>query len=231
MSAIDDLANVTPVVPPMSAELEAELDKLVAVPTRRPWKQLATLVAISFVYGAGVLAIVSVRRDLREIPMTWMLGAGVVWLLGFVFPAYLAVVPAPGAVSPRFRQAAILAALVAVFFVVFGLSWDIPSGAHSDHYDWDRFARGHTCLEIGLATALAPVIAGAIFLRGALPVGARATAAALGASGGCMGGLVLHLHCYITDNLHIGLVHGGVVVVAAALAALLVPRATEIRGP
>jgi hypothetical protein len=90
----------------------------------------------------------------------------------------------------------------------------------------EHFARGHWCLELGLATALVPVVAGAIFLRGALPVGSRWTAAALGAGGGCLGGLVLHLHCRIADMLHVGIIHGGVVVVAAALAAALVPRAT-----
>jgi hypothetical protein len=85
------------------------------------------------------------------------------------------------------------------------------------------------CLEVGLATALVPVVIGAIFLRGALPVGSRWIAAALGAGGGCLGGLVLHLHCNIVDGLHVGLVHGGVVIVAALLSAAIVPRASDVR--
>jgi len=40
---------------------------------------------------------------------------------------------------------------------------------------------------------------------------------------------VLHLHCPVTDGLHVGLVHGAVVGVAALLAALLVPRAIDVR--
>jgi hypothetical protein len=64
-------------------------------------------------------------------------------------------------------------------------------------------------------------------LRGVLPVGARWTAAGLGAAGGSLGGLVLHLHCPIADRWHLGLVHGGVVVLAAVLAAVVVPRVVE----
>jgi hypothetical protein len=35
------------------------------------------------------------------------------------------------------------------------------------------------------------------------------------------------MHCPIADRWHVGLIHGGVVVVAAVLAALIVPRATD----
>jgi hypothetical protein len=73
------------------------------------------------------------------------------------------------------------------------------------------------------------VVIGAIFLRGALPVGSRWVAAALGAGGGSLGGLMLHLHCPVVDGIHVGLVHGGVVGMAALLAAALVPRATHVR--
>ena len=43
--------------------------------------------------------------------------------------------------------------------------------------------------------------------------------------GGCLGGLVLHLHCHVADALHVGLIHGGVVIVGALLSAALTPRA------
>jgi hypothetical protein len=38
---------------------------------------------------------------------------------------------------------------------------------------------------------------------------------------------VLHLHCHYADGLHVGLIHGGVVVVAALFSAAVVPRATS----
>jgi hypothetical protein len=78
-----------------------------------------------------------------------------------------------------------------------------------------------------LATAFVPVVAGVLALRGAVPVGSRWIAAALGAGGGCLGGLVLHVHCHVADGVHVGLVHGGVVIVASLLGAALVPRAVD----
>jgi hypothetical protein len=168
------------------------------------------------------------RGDMLELPMGWLAGTALGWLFGFLIPCYLALVPRPGAVTPRWRLAALSVAITSVSFVLFGLAIH-PSGESSAHYGADRFHHGHTCLEIGLATALVPVLIGAVFLRGALPVGSRWIAAALGAGGGCLGGLVLHLHCDIADGLHVGFVHGGVVIVAALLSAAIVPRASDVR--
>ena len=128
--------------------------------------------------------------------------------------------------TPRWRAAIASTAVTSVAFVALGLAC-IPSGPRSLDYGMPHLLRGHGCLWLGLATALVPVVLGAIFLRGAVPVCSRWIAATLGAAGGCLGGLLLHMHCRIADGPHIGLIHGGVVVVAAALAALLVPRATD----
>jgi hypothetical protein len=163
-----------------------------------------------------------------ELPMGWLAGTALGWLFGFLIPCYLALVPRAGSVAPRWRIAALSVAITSISFILFGLALH-PSGPSSELLGVDRFHHGHTCLELGLATALVPVVIGAIFLRGALPVGARGIAAALGAGGGCLGGLVLHLHCKVADGLHIGLVHGGVVIVAALLSAALVPRASDVR--
>ena len=215
-----------PAPPPMSAALEAELGALSPVAPRRPLRQLMTLASISLVYGAGLLAALTMRRDMSELPTSWVVGAALAWLLGFAVPCYLALVPRPGAVTPRWRWAAASAVVTSIAFVALGFIVH-PSGPSSVSYGWENVGRGHTCLEIGLTTSLLPVIMGALFLRGALPVGSRWIAGALGAGGGCLGGLVLHMHCHITDGVHVGLIHGGVVVVAALLSAAIVPRATD----
>lgn len=228
-AALRELAALPPPPPPaLSAELEAELAKLGPVQTRRPLRQLAILVGVSAVYASGLVIALTTRGDLFELPMGWLAGTALGWLLGFLIPCYLALVPRPGAITPRWRVAAISVAITSVSFVMFGLSVH-PTGPSSVSYGAERFPHGHACLELGLATALVPVIIGAIFLRGALPVGSRWIAAALGAGGGCLGGLVLHLHCNIADGLHIGLIHGGVVIVAALLSAAIVPRASDVR--
>jgi len=226
---LDELDKLpAPAPPPISAELDAELARLEPVAMRRPWRQFAIVLAIALAYAGGMLAVLQLRRDLDELPMGWLLMAGIAWLTGFVVPMAIALIPRRGSLTPRWRAAAIASVILSIAFVMLGLMVD-PMGPSSTSYGTEHFMRGHTCLEIGLATALAPSVIGAIFLRGALPVGSRWTAAALGAGGGCLGGLVLHLHCHVADGLHVGLVHGGVVIVAAVLAAALLPRVTD--GP
>ncbi|HEX5058176.1 MAG TPA: NrsF family protein [Kofleriaceae bacterium] len=223
---LDELAAAPPPAPPpMSAELQAELGSLTPVAPRRPLRQLAIVVAVSLLYGAGLIAALSMRRDMDELPMGWLVATAIAWLVGFALPCYLALVPRKGSMMPRTRWAAASAIVASIAFIALGLTVH-PHGPSSLDYS-QQFAHGHWCLEIGLATALVPVIAGAVFLRGALPVGSRWIAAALGAGGGCLGGLVLHLHCRIADRWHVGLIHGGVVLVAALLSAALVPRATD----
>jgi hypothetical protein len=225
--ALDGLAQLPPPAPPaMSAELEAELGRLAPVAPRRPGRQLAALIAASLVYGGALIAVLSVRRDASELPVAWLAGAAIAWLVGFAIPCYLALVPRAGAMTARWEWATASAIVVSIGFVALGLAVH-PMGAHSTIYGWARFARGHWCLELGLATALVPVVLGAWFLRGAVPVASRWIAATLGAGAGCLGGLVLHVHCPIADGPHIGLVHGGVVAVAATLSAALVPRVTD----
>ena len=146
--------------------------------------------------------------------------------LGFVIPLYLALVPRRGAMTPRWQWAVASTAVTSVAFVALGLAMH-PHGASSLDFGWEHVLRGHWCMWLGLATALVPVMLGALFLRGAVPVSSRWIAAALGAGGGCLGGLLLHVHCRVADGFHIGLVHGGVVLVAALLSAWLVPRMTD----
>jgi hypothetical protein len=224
---LDSLAaQPAPSLPPMSPALEGELANLAPVSPRRPRRQLAIVVGISLVYAAGLVAALSMRGDMSELPTSWLVATAIAWLLGFAVPCYLALVPKRGSMMPRRRLAAASAIVTSILFVALGLIVH-PSGPTSLHYGAERFTHGHGCLELGLATALVPVVVGAVFLRGALPVGSRWIAAALGAGGGCLGGLVLHLHCRVADGLHVGLIHGGVVVVAALLSAALAPRATD----
>jgi hypothetical protein len=227
---LDELAAAPPPSPPpLSKLLEDELGGMRPVTPRRPMRQLALLLAVSLAYGAGVLAVVATRLDMGELSTAWIGGAALAWLLGFVVPVYLALVPRPGSMLGRWQLAAAAAVITSIAFVMLGLTLH-PSGPSSLHYGSAQFVRGHPCFEIGLATALVPVVVGALCLRGALPVGSRWIAAALGAGAGSLGGLVLHLHCRVTDPLHQGLIHGGVVVASALLAAALVPRVTEPRA-
>jgi hypothetical protein len=224
-AALGALAGAPIAAPPLGAALEAELAALPPARPRRPARQLAALLALGLGWAGALLALLTVRGDATELPVAWLVGGAVAWLVGFVAPCALIAVPARGAVMPRWRAAAVVAAIAAVALVALGLLVH-PAGPSSLSYGWDRFARGHTCLELGLLTAVLPVVATLRLLRGALPVATGWTAAALGAAGGSLGGLMLHLHCRVADGLHVGLIHGGAPVVAALLGAVVGRRAT-----
>jgi len=202
---------------------EAQLDRLVPVAPRRPVRQALVAGAISFAYAAVVLAVVAVRRELGDLPRLWLGLYLAAWFAGFAVPLWISVVPRKGSMMPRWRLGRALAIVSAVGFVVAGLL--VPRSAPTSAHLGLGYA--HACGSIGLITAMVPIALGTVMLRGAAPVGSRMTAAALGASGGALGGFVLHLHCPIADGVHVGLVHGTVVAAAAVLAAALVPRALE----
>lgn len=224
---IDALAaQPPPAAPALSSLLEAELGALTPVAPRRPLRQVGMFIVASLVYAGLLLAFLALRADLGELPRAWIFGAGAAWFTGFGLATYFALVPRAGTMTPRWRAAIAITAVTSVAFVILGLLVH-PSGKDSMHYGMPNLLRGHGCLWLGLATALVPVVLGTIFLRGAVPVFSRWVAATLGAAGGCLGGFLLHMHCRIADGPHIGIIHGGVVVVAAAFAALLVPRATD----
>ena len=221
--AFRDVPAPTP--PPIGPALEAELAALRPVATRRPLRDFAKVALLSLVYGAALLGLLALRRDMHGLPTWWLVANGAAWFLGFVIMAYLAIVPRRGSVMPRWRLVGIGTVLVTLGFVGAGLMMD-PMSPESRTLGLARLHHGHACLEIGLATAFVPILLGALVLRGAVPVGSRWTAAGLGAAGGSLGGLVLHLHCPIADGWHLGIVHGGVVALSALLAAALVPRVT-----
>ncbi|MCE9580271.1 MAG: NrsF family protein [Deltaproteobacteria bacterium] len=213
----------TPAAPPFGAELEAELAALAPVAVRDPKRQLITILAVAAVFGVIMVFVTGVRRDLGELPVPWLLAYLAAWVLGFTGLAALTVLPPRGAMMPRWRIAGLGGMLAAVGFVVAGLLMP-RSGPSSVQLSLEELHRGHYCIEIGLVTALMPAVGCVVALRGVLPVGARWAAAGLGAAGGCFAGLVLHMHCPITDRWHLGFIHGGVVVLSAALSAAIAPR-------
>ena len=207
-------------LPPLSPALVAELAHLAPVAPRRPTRDLAVVVVASLGWAMVMVGLLAVRRDLRELPPAWLAAYLAAWLVGFALPTALLVVPSRRAMMPRWAPAAAIAAIATAGFVVAGLALarSGPSSMHRGLASWAG------CLSTGLVTALAPMALIGLALRGAAPTATRLTAATIGAAAGALGGFMLHLHCPIADGVHVGLVHGGVAVAAAVVAAALMPR-------
>jgi hypothetical protein len=213
-----------PAAPDLGDLLERELASLAPVKPRRPRRDAMMVMLASLAYGGLLLALLRLRRDLDGLPAAWLVSYAAAWFVGFASLMWIAIVPVRGEMMPRWRAAGIGAAIASVVFMAGGLLLH-QSAPNSAYFGLSNLHRGHWCLEIGVATAIVPATLGALVLRGVLPVGSRWAAAGLGAAGGSLGGLVLHLHCPIADGWHLGLVHGGVIVVSALIAAALAPTA------
>lgn len=214
--------------PPPGPDLEAALASMQPVHPRRPRRDLAVVVVVSLVVAAALLAKVALRPDLGELPLAWAIGCGAAWLASFAALSWFALVPPQAEVMPAPRRAGVGAVVAAVVFVGLGFAVvvETPGSVHLAPGLAGLIA-GRSCLEIGLACALAPVALSVLLMRGTVATGGRAIGAAVGAAGGSLGGLVLHLHCPVADRLHLAVMHGGVVVVAAIVGALVVPPLTR----
>lgn len=229
--SLSALATDETAAPPMGSALVRELAGLRPATTRLPRREWAAVLGLSTFYGTGILAWMGVRDDLSRMPPAWLVGMGIAWLAGFLTVTWLVLVPPRGHVMPRWRRAAAVAGLVAAILVTAGLLRPDALAATGTTYPATVAtvaARGHQCLRWGMTVAALPVLLTFLAIRGAVPVGCRWLGAAIGAAGGAFGGLTLHLHCPISEPFHVGLVHGGLVVVTAALAAL-VARMGELR--
>lgn len=216
--------------PGLCSELEAKLDGLQPVRTRSRGFAFGLIGGVSLLYCAAMVLFMDLRPDFDGLPRNWFILYTVAWLLSFVAIAYFALVPRAGQVAPNWRTAGIAAVVASFAFVIGGLLFGRAApavsaeGAESAAGNLDN---GLACLSVGSVSALLPILLGALLLRGRLPVGSQWAGAGLGAAGGSLGGLLLHLHCEFADPIHLGLAHGGVVVLGAIIGAVLLPRTSS----
>lgn len=218
-------------LPPMSSELRAELDDLDAVPTARPLRRFAIAGLISALWMGGLLALLGLRRDLEPLPRLWVVLYTSAWAVTFLALSFGAQVPRRGHVMPRSPLLGRLGLAAGAGFVGAGLiaSRQVPglSTVYEPSLANVASYAGY-CISIGLLAAALPIAVAAVLLRNVAPTGAGWLGLAVGASGGALGGLLLHLHCPIAERTHLGLVHGGVVLIAATVGAAVMWRASAI---
>jgi len=83
------------------------------------------------------------------------------------------------------------------------------------------------CGNLAFGWSAVPLLAAALALRGAFAAGAVWRSALIGTACGLGAAVAAQLRCPVTGAAHIVLAHGGVVIIAALLGALLLPRATQ----
>jgi hypothetical protein len=226
-AVLSEIAATDAGAPPVSAELSREVDAGGPIETRRPMRQLAFAAAASLAYMAALVVLFKLRRDLAHLPRMWLVAYLAAWFSGFLAILALVLIPPRGSVMPRWRMAAVFAVAAGAAFTTGGLALARSVPGLSTMYEptvGTVLSHSYYCLTMGMVNAALPIGLGVLALRGAAPVRSGWVAAALGAAGGCLGGLFLHLHCPITERFHLGLIHGGVVVLAAAVAALVLAR-------
>jgi len=228
------LQATAPPAPPSPALL-ASVQGMRPVRTRVPFRTLLVVAAAAVVFPTVAVSIYPLRRDLGALPPLWFAAVAVAWLAGFLIPLSAALLPRPGQVLPnggRARRAAVLASLT---LVLVGLLFtiDAPGVTILPATRWAGF--GHLwwhCISFSFKVTIPAVIVGAIALR-KLATGAAHLArlgAAIGAAGGALSGLTLHGLCPYGGAAHVGLAHGGGVVIGALIGALWLPLVAGIAG-
>jgi hypothetical protein len=218
---MNELAMAVPTeAPPPGPELLARVQRIAPVRTRRPGLTLVTAILLSAVAPAYLLHTYPMRRDLGALPGWWVALAAGAWALAVVVLVARAFLPRRGEVLPNMSEAFRAAVITTIGMVGVGLVFTIdapcctivPAGRWSDFSS----AWWH-CVSFGLRTSLPTLMVGALLLRGLVWVRGARMGAVLGAAGGALAGLTLHLLCPIGGALHVGLAHGGGVLIGAAI--------------
>ena len=212
-------AEITP--PPLSAALLNEVNASKPVRTRAPGKEWLLYILFSVGVSALFLYLGGFRSDMQGLPLGWIVGYAILWLVGFGVISRLAIVPAKDSVMPAFQRCVWATGLVCILAV--GVGFAAPHLVTNLPHTHEEgvvavMKQGHRCLRFGVVTAIMPTLLGLLLLRGIAPMRSKPVAATIGAAGGAMAGCVLHFHCSMNGSIHLGLAHGGVVVLSALIA-------------
>lgn len=226
-NVISDLPSADALRPPApSAALLSAMRAIEPVRTRVPLRTMAVVVAAACVFPLYAFSAFPLRLDLHHLPPIWVAGIAVLWLAGFTVPLALAVLPRRGQVLPDAGRAG-RAALVAgggLILVGLLLTVDAPGTTILPRTRWDGFLHlWWHCISFGLKVSVPLVIVAAFLLRHVAVVSVARLGAAVGAAGGALAGLTLHGLCPYGGAVHVGLAHGGGVVVGAVIGALWLP--------
>lgn len=212
--------------PPPSPKLLAALGEMKPVRTRSRWGAFLVVLVLGAAWPVYTLLDYPLRRDLVALPPLWV-GIGLLlWGAAFVFSLAGALVPAHQQVLPSAARAARASAIAMGVLFLFTAMWTAEAPGVSLRPEDIGQTLLQSCVGCGkyiLKVGAIFLLLGYLVLRRVLPAGGRSVGLALGAAGGAMGGLALHLLCPIATTGHVLLSHVGAMILAAAAGGLIVP--------
>ncbi len=228
------LLQATTAPPGPSPALLAAVGRARPVRTRVPIRTLLIVAAAAAVYPVAAIAVYPFRKDLHALPPLWVAAVALVWAAGFVVPLAAALLPRAGQVLPDGRRAGAAALLASLTLVLVGLLFtvDAPGMTILPRTTWAGFLHlWWHCVSFSLKVSVPAVLAGALVFRNLAVANLVRVGAAIGAAAGALSGLTLHGLCPYGGAAHVGLAHGGGVVIGAVLGALWLPFLVRLGRP
>ncbi len=210
--------------PPPSSALLSAIGHMKPVRTRVPGRTLLAFAGLALVVLLLFVGMTGVRKDVPGLPGAWLVAMALVWATAAALSLVVALLPARGDVLTNTARAGHVALTSTVAMLVLGFfaTVDAPGRTIIPDRAFDG-ATGH-CLFTGFTVTATMLILAIVLLRRAFPSGGIRIAAALGAAGGAVGGLILHLICSFGGGLHVGIGHAGGMVLGMALGTVVLPR-------
>lgn len=202
--------------------IDGLVDDLTPVRPLRFGSGLATALVVLAATAGLVVVAMGVRPDViagHPAPL-FLVASGLFLLLGLAATVSVTVMATPrvGTHHEGWRWAAAMAGLLPGAALVLGLR--DPAAAWSESMP----AGGVMCLGYALALALLTAGALTLWLRRGAPTAPDKAGLLTGIASGCAGVFAFSLACPADSIMHIGLWHGGAVMVSALLGWLAVPR-------
>ncbi len=188
--------------------------------TRREVKTRRTAALAGWlVWPLAVLVVWGLRGGVGDIA-GFLVAQGALWIALLLAGGRAATAGGPRGVGVSVSRVQEAAIGIPVSFVLIGLLW-LPAGSTGELGEIGPLERVGACVGLGTLVAIPLLAIAAWAFRRAFPSASVWRGAALGAASGIAAALVLTLHCGVTLGGHIALAHGGPVMLATLLGAIV----------